>query len=82
MQNRLLRIRGTTRHFVTCALGIEATENPKLSLLYVLILWKYHVESITITGLMIGALVTIRKLVVDLCKTFGLHKDLLIDISI
>ena len=38
MQNRLVRSRGTTRYFVTCALGIGATENPKLSLLYVLIL--------------------------------------------
>ena len=39
MQNRLVRNRGTTCYFVTCALGIGATENPKLSLLYVLILW-------------------------------------------
>ena len=39
MQNRLVRSRGTTRYFVTCALGIGATENPKLSLLYVLKLW-------------------------------------------
>ena len=29
----------TARYFVTCALGIGATENPKLSLLYVLMLW-------------------------------------------
>ena len=42
MQNRLVRSRGTTRYFVTCALGIGATENPKLSLLYVLILWFHH----------------------------------------
>ena len=42
MQNRLVRSRGTTRYFVTCALGIGATENPKLSLLYVLIVWFYR----------------------------------------
>ena len=39
MQNRLVRSRGTTHYLVTCALRIETTENPKLSLLYVLILW-------------------------------------------
>ena len=39
MQNRLVRSKGTTRYYVTCALGIGATENPKLCLLYVLILW-------------------------------------------
>ena len=38
MQNRLVRSRGVTRYLVTCALRIETTENPKLSLLYVLIL--------------------------------------------
>ena len=32
-------VRDTTPYFVTCALGIGATENLKLSLLYVLILW-------------------------------------------
>ena len=43
---------------------------------------KYHLESITITGLMVGARGTIPKFVVDYCKTFGLHKEILIDISI
>ena len=42
MQNRLMRSRGIARYFVTCALGIGATENPKLSLLYVLILCLHH----------------------------------------
>ena len=41
MQNCLVRSRGTTSYFVTCALGIGAKENPKLSLLYVLILWAW-----------------------------------------
>ena len=35
MQNLLVRSRGTARYFVTCALGIGARENTKLSLLYV-----------------------------------------------
>ena len=43
---------------------------------------KYHLESITVTGLMVGARGTIPKFVVDYCKTFGLHKEILIDISI
>ena len=38
MQNRLVRIRGSTDDLMTCALIIETTEKPKLSLLYVLIL--------------------------------------------
>ena len=46
MQNRLVRCRGTTRYFVTCALGIGATENPKLSLLYVLILCIHRVPKL------------------------------------
>ena len=43
---------------------------------------KYHLESITITGLMVGARGTIPKFVSDYCKTFGLYKEILIDISI
>ena len=39
MQNRLVRSRGNTLDLVTCALRIEITENPKLSLLYTLLLW-------------------------------------------
>ncbi|KAJ4427601.1 hypothetical protein ANN_25249 [Periplaneta americana] len=43
---------------------------------------KYHLESIVITGLMIGARGTIPRFLVDFCKSFGLHKDILRDLTI
>lgn len=43
---------------------------------------KYHLESIAITGLMIGARGTIPRFLVDFCKSFGLHKNILRDLTI
>ncbi|KAJ4441789.1 hypothetical protein ANN_11647 [Periplaneta americana] len=43
---------------------------------------KYHLESIVITGLMIGARGTIPWFLVDFCKSFGLHKNISRDLTI
>ncbi|KAJ4434300.1 hypothetical protein ANN_22852 [Periplaneta americana] len=43
---------------------------------------QYHLESIVITGLMIGARGTIPRFLVDFCKSFGLHKSILSDLTI